>query len=77
VLEVNVSLSAPDETADFIAAHQLPGPGQEQGENFGGLRLELNRNSVPAQLATSDIELKLPEAKRPSEILRTVHVASL
>src|SRR5262249_23477055 len=77
VFEIHVSLVAPDEAADLLAAHQLPGAGQEQRENFEGLRLEPNRSSVRIQLATSDIELKLPELKRPSEILRTVHVASL
>jgi len=51
LLEIDECLGAPHLLGDVLPGDDFPMPADEQSENLGGLRLELERSSVPAEFS--------------------------
>ena len=55
----------PELAGDFVACQQITRPLQEHQQDLKGLRVQLDANSLPAQLSRCSINLKYSEAIAP------------
>jgi hypothetical protein len=61
-LIIDKGFGAPNLLKNLIPGYGFCPPADQQGENFGGLRLESYGGSIRAKLATSEIQFELREA---------------
>jgi hypothetical protein len=61
LFEVYECFRAPDFLGQVLPGDDFARPADQQGQNFGGLRLELYGSSIPAQFSRTQIQCEVGE----------------
>jgi hypothetical protein len=69
-IKINERMIGPKGMAQFVPRHDLTGMLQQENEQVKGLFLQFDVKSMPAQFASTDIDLKRSEAKNRWRVCR-------
>ena len=73
MLEIDEGLSAPDFACKILAGDDLTGALDQDGENLGGLGLQLKRDTVATEFACAKVKFEVGEACNFREVMRQDH----